>query len=118
MCLEMASQSRTFFEQIRSFIAPMIDDNELLDELIAYQSFVIRAPQDTEKSQTFHYDFYRFFRHINTGTPEPLCQTDNTLILRNKYGVMDWETFATEIVWYGRKDARILYHPDEMEQEF
>lgn len=118
MCLEMASQSRTFFEQIRSFIAPMIDDNELLDELIAYQSFVIRAPQDTEKSQTFHYDFYRFFRHINTGTPEPLRQTDNTLILRNKYGVMDWETFATEIVWYGRKDARILYHPDEMEQEF
>lgn len=118
MCLETVTHLDVFFDQIKDFISPLVANDALTEELIEYQKLIIRNHEDSEKSKSFDYDFFKFYHNINIGMPQPLQKKKNTLNLKNKYGKTDLIDFAVNIVWYGRKGARIIYHPDEIEQIF
>ena len=118
MCLEIVSQADTFFREILPFLQSFQLQEAVLHDLTAYQRNILRTFGDTEKTLTLTYDFFNYFRQINIDAYQPLDKLKNILRFSNTVFTDSLEDFATKIVWYGRKSARIMYDEQEIRQVF
>ena len=98
-----------FYAEVRSFIGilalklgnPM--DSALLDDLVLYQSSLMKDPETAEFSVAFQYDLHGYFE----GTTKTLDRSSKRLLVRAGKGFEgDLEVYAREVVWYGRKGGQ------------
>lgn len=109
LCLTVMSDPVRFFEEIVPFVRAFGIDHELCLELINYQSFILRAPGDVEKTRTFSYDFPAFF-----SCPDAEIERKKTVIrCTNRFAGLSSEEYAREVIWYGRKSNRLVYSDRE-----
>ena len=118
MCLEIISNATVFFDEMIPFLKSFQLSEPILRDLSAFQFHILRMFGDTEKSLTLSYDFFDYFRQININAYKPLRNRKNILHFSNTISTNSLEDFATRIVWYGRKSARIMYNEQEIKQDF
>ncbi len=98
---------------LRQFDMP----EDLFADLFAYQTMLIRKPFDCAQETTFRYDLPAYFENIYTGNAGPLRKQNTRFRILPKKQYTDWETYAKETVWYGRRKEANIYHRDEYRSE-
>ena len=98
---------------LRQFDIP----EDLFEALFAYQSMIIKKPHDTEREAVLEYDIPSYFENIYEGNEASLKKQKTVFRILPKKRYADWETYAREAVWYGRRKEENIYHRDEYRSE-
>lgn len=118
MCLEILNDRNRFFDEIASFLLSFGPDDPVLPELISFQRAMLRTPFAADETHTYRYDFYGYFRDIDTAGYRPLREARNTLTFADRAKTESLTEYATKIVWYGRKSAKTMFSGEEITQRF
>ncbi len=106
--LEIISDFDLFFDEIKSFLSKYDIDDGIRCELLEYQKSMIKIPAKKSFSLKLNYDFPTFVRKILTNEADSLQQKNTVVSFTGSDIPKDWETFAREVVWYGRKGGKTL----------
>ena len=94
---------------LRQFDMP----EDLFADLFAYQRMIIKKPLDTACETVFQYDIPAYFENIYERNDAKLKKQKTKFQILPKRQYTDWETYAREAVWYGRRKEENIYHRDE-----
>lgn len=107
--LEAASNLDEFFEGTKEFLLSFDPSDPILLDVCVYQKSIVKQISKKRIDISLKYDFYSYFSNLYSGNYTKLKKIDNTLIIEDKLYVDNWEDYAREIVWYGRRDDDTLY---------
>jgi len=106
--LTLVTGKEEFYRELRSFIGCLARgfgqpvDEVLLDDTIRYQASVVKDPYVGESTIRLEHDLHRYLSDLRG--EEALSRSPTTLVIKAQKGYGgDLETFAREVVWYGRK---------------
>lgn len=109
MFLEILYNSGQFYREIASFLETFEWDEKLLPELLNYQKLLLKQPVKEKYTERFRYDFHTYFRQACAGQAEALNHTENTITVSKSGIPAQWDRFAIDIVWFGRRGGNTLY---------
>ncbi len=98
-----------FLDEISVFVRRYIKDEDFLNQLLRYQKSVVLRPTVDEFKNEFEYDFEKYFGAILRNEYEPLKKENTLYKFSTPFRTEDWTHYAREIVWYGRRNGRMLY---------
>ena len=101
--------SDIFYEEMKTFIRRYIDDEEFINQLIKYQRAVVLRPGSNNFTAEFEYDFKEYFGAILRNSHIPLKSTAVKYKFSTVFETEDWAEYAREIIWYGRRNSRMMY---------
>ena len=101
--------SEVFYGEVEDFVKRYIADEELLAQLLSYQKNVVLRPEKNGFESTFDYDFREYFGAILRNSYEKLKKESVTYKFSTVFATEDWIEYAREIIWYGRRNGRMLY---------
>lgn len=110
--LELLYSGDKFWDEIMPFLKSLPIEEEVFDELLAYQKTITRKPGDKYIELTLDYDFYNYFKRIYSCEYRKPEKRKNSLLIENAEFFSDWKTYAKECVWYGRRLGRTQYTSD------
>ena len=114
ICLEVIREPERFYRETENFLLNLGADEEIMKELIRYQFSMLRKPFDTKSEVTLAYDFYEYYNNSNIGKYKALEKKKNTLSFTNTYPTVSLEDYGRRIVWFDRKNARVMYDIPEI----
>ena len=80
--LEIVSNGEFFWEEILPFLKSFNIEDNIFSELLRFQKFVIRLPEQEYLSAEFEYDFYSYFKTIISSyqhlKKEKICNGSST----------------------------------------
>lgn len=100
---------RAFYGEMTAFLRRYIEDDALLCALTAYQAAAILQPDRTTFSAAFDYDFRAYFDAVLVNDYRPLEQRAVRYTFSTPFQTTGWEDYATQIIWYGRRNCRMMY---------
>ena len=101
--------SEVFYGEVEAFVKRYIKDEELLAQLLRYQKDVVLRPEKNGFESSFDYDFKEYFGAILKNSYEELKKESVTYKFSTVFATGDWIEYAREIIWYGRRNGRMLY---------
>jgi putative methyltransferase len=110
--LNFVTDKKRFFEEIRIFIGVLAQDfgspidSALLDDIVFYQSSLVKDPYVSESSVILQYDLHDYFSRLRDKETVPSISPSLLKTKGDKSFGGDLESYAREIVWYGRKGGR------------
>lgn len=111
--LELCENIDSFRDEIIPFLKMFGIENEIFDSLVKYQFDIIRrADGKNELSIDNNYDFYSYFKNIFNNEYSPLEKKSTRLDIRFHKYIPDFETYAKEIIWYGKRRGETLVTND------
>ena len=107
-----------FYSETLRFIKRFIEDNEVLESLSNYQKAVILRPDNNGDILSVKYRFKEYFDDILSNTYSPLKKENVTYRFTTPFETEDWQKYGKLIVWYGRRNSRMLYSsaPNSIEE--
>ena len=106
--MEHAKSFLKFLEETLNFDTP----DEILNDLIKFQTFLITTRQDSEiKSARFHFNWKNYF--INGSK---LKQIENDYNYKNLVIEHDQILWGYKTIWYGRQSKSYKLHPEALEE--
>ena len=110
--------SEKFYDEMRIFVKRFIDDEKFLDELFRYQMAVVLRPQHNDYALNFSYKFKEYFDAILCNSYIPLEKEDIIYRFFTPFDTPDWVEYAKEIIWYGRRNGRMMFssQPNKIEE--
>ncbi len=116
MFLEIAYNHDEFYEEIKDFLLKFNIDEEVFEQLFAYQKNMLKLPGREDFVHSYDYDFYNYFNNAIIGKRKPLEKKQNTVSVLDRNIPDDWERYGIEVVWYGRRGGKSFY--ENIKQEF
>jgi len=107
--LELASNLQVFFKELILFLDRYQIEQDLYANLLYYQQSIIKQPNGNSISIDPEYDFYNYFENIYRGEYTPLKKNKNSMIIFDEKPVDNWDDYARESVWFGRREEATLY---------
>ncbi|MCH5197578.1 MAG: B12-binding domain-containing radical SAM protein [Oscillospiraceae bacterium] len=98
-----------FYKEIEIFLRRYIYDAALLSDLLCYQRSVILHPDNNSEEIMLHFAWRDYFNAIMENTYIPLQKRDVMYRFQSPFNVESWPEYAKQIVWYGRRNSRMLY---------
>ncbi|MBR0414282.1 MAG: radical SAM protein [Clostridia bacterium] len=116
--LKCLYQKETFFAEIAPFMRQYIKDEALYADLAAYQNCVVLHPDNNGAAAAFRYRFKDYFETILSNAYQPLQAEAIRYRFSTPFATKDWEEYGRLIVWYGRRNSRMLYSsaPNRIEE--
>lgn len=114
MFLEIAYHSEQFYSEIIPFLEQFDMDPLLLKELMSYQKHMLKLPGIADFEFNCKYDFYEYFSSIYAGQKPSLNKKKNIIRITDRTVPGNWEQYAVEVVWFGRRGGQCLH--SEVEQ--
>ncbi len=110
--------SEKFYADICAFVSRYIADSDMLNELFAYQQAVVLRPMKNDFTLCCSYNFKDYFDAILRNTFVPLQQKEVCYHFTTPFATDDWVEYAKEMVWYGRRNGRMMYSsaPNRIEE--
>ena len=107
--LNAAYESERFYSEIKGFLKPFFDGDDVFEDLFIYQKSTVKLPFADKIDFECGYDFKRYFSGLLCGENAKLekIRCRNTVNQPVRCG--SWQDYARFIVWYGRKDSRNIY---------
>lgn len=115
--LNFVTEKKRFFEEIRIFIGVLAQDfgspidSALLDDIVLYQSSLVKDPYVSESSICLRYKLHEYFSGLRDEKTMLSNSPSRLKIKGDKNFAGDFESYAREVVWYGRKGGR-FHHTD------
>lgn len=106
--LESAYNDEEFWEDMLPFLNTFFGDDEIFPQLLMYQKEIIRKPNKNEMHLEIEYDFYNYFRRIYEGRYAPIEKRKNILHIFMEKNITQWDEYAREIIWYGKRRSATL----------
>lgn len=103
-----------FYHEVYGFLRRYESEDSLLEELLRYQKLILEHPDKERMSEAFTQDWNEYYTSILTKEYTPLVQVENEITLVNPLVFSDFEEYAREIVWYGRKAGRAIHQNVEV----
>ena len=108
--LKLVSRKDAFYQEIREFLKSYIADEGLLDDLIAYQKFVVKSINVRSGDFYGRYDWRSYFRSLMSAEENtPLTEKPVHYVLEDKDTTFTWPEYARKILWYGRRGGKNIY---------
>lgn len=108
--LKLVMNKECFYENIKKFLTRYEADEELLCDLISYQSFVVKSVNNTNIYRTFVFDWNKYFNSLFTyGEKTPLEKVKTSYRITDDNPVYSWDDYAKKILWFGRRGGRNIY---------
>lgn len=104
--LKVIKRYNDFYDEIYGFIKERIDDEILLEDILKYQSAVVKNPYSKGTVLDLRYDFYKFFEDVYNGETPCLEERANRIVLDSSEVSDNLVEFARETVWFGRKGGQ------------
>ena len=110
--------SDVFYEEIEPFVKQYVSDDTLLADLSVYQTNAVLRPQCNGVCAAFHFQFKDYFEAVLSNAYIPLKKQIQTYRFFTPFETKDWEEYGRIIVWYGRRNSRMLYSsaPNRIEE--
>ncbi len=102
-------ESERFYAEVKPFIMKYIQDEDLLDELLRYQKSVVLKPADKEQIAEFKYRFRDYFDAVLKNECAALEKNFVKYKFATPFETHSWEDYAKEIIWFGRRNGRMMY---------
>ncbi len=102
-------ESENFYEEMKTFASRYITDDKLLCELMRYQKAVVLKPNDTDIILDFDYNFKDYFDAVLRNEKIALSQEKIKYKFSTPFHTSDWVEYAKEIIWFGRRNGRMMY---------
>ena len=115
--LEAISDIDRCIESLRPFLEPYFEDKDVFEELLRYDLFLLRKPEAEKQEMFFNYDFQEYFQCFAQGKRKPLNQTGLKLSIVTETVFEDFQSFAKNTVWFGRRRGMTMYHHEEIKAE-
>lgn len=104
-----------FYKEILAWLKTWLDD-EAIDDVVNYQANIIWAPfQNAEAVISTEHDIHDYLEAAYFNKEIPIEKAHTTYCIRSKKHYSDLETYAREVIWYGRKGGRFR-HIDVVKQ--
>lgn len=97
-----------FYREIIPFLKNFNIDKDVFDELIKFQTKIMKRPFEKNCDFKTRYNFAEYFTGIIEGKDQTLKNSDECVRINPEY-FESWEEFAKVIAWYGRKNGRCTY---------
>lgn len=110
--LNFVTSKESFYQEVRDFIDELARnlggsiENEILDDLILYQSSLVKDPNVAELSVFLKYDLHDYFSKVRDCDVVLKKSPMNLKVKGDRGFAGDLETYAREVVWFGRKGGR------------
>lgn len=98
-----------FYEDLGCFLRAYISDPDLLKDLLVYQKAILVRPVNNGKKISVRYAWRDYFDAILENRESPLQKRNTVYLLETPFQTDNWPEYAKLIVWYGRRNARMLY---------
>ena len=105
------------YAQLRPFLQRYPIPPDVFRDLLTFQMNAIKTPHRTNITFELSYDLCAYFRKALTGEAIPLCKKKNTVTLRNAAIPDNWEDYARELVWYGKRGNKTNSITDFISQD-
>ena len=107
--LKIVSEKDSFYESIKEFLKPFFADEEILEELLRFQSFSLKEKQKKKLIEAFNYKWKEYFDSIFKNQQPVLLKEKVKYRICGVENYADSEDYAKKVIWYGRKGDRIIY---------
>ncbi len=107
--LQIISKFDLFFEEIREFLMSFNIDSEIFENLLIYQTKMIKKPFVRHSSFNVDFNFPEYFNNIYNGKHKELKKINLKINIVDTKAKNNYPDYARETVWYGRKGGRIMY---------
>ena len=108
--LDIITQKDLFFKQIKNFLSNYIDDDALLCELLAYQSFIIKQINVSHKSFSGSYNWKDYFGALLKGQKDAVLKKEKVhYVIDDIKAAVTWQEYARNVLWYGRRGGKNIY---------
>ena len=98
----------SFWQDIHGFISSIGIDGAVFPELLHYQKSILRFPKQRQVTIDCGYDFYHYFHRIYDDAYAPLEKKHNRLTITVEKEIDEWDVYAREIIWYGKRRSATL----------
>ena len=95
-----------FFSETQGFIKSYFDDEAVFDDLMKYQTSIVKTPYSKKKSLNLSFDWYGYFKSVYSNSYEALNEKEHTLEINAVNIPSDFEAYAKQVVWFGRKGGQ------------
>ena len=86
-----------------------ISDAQFLDEIFSYQKAVVLRPEKDSFTMSFNYNFRDYFDAILGNSGIELKKETTQYNFSTPFGTSDWVEYAKEIIWFGRRNSRMMF---------
>lgn len=107
--LKIISEKESFFADMKDFLTSFFGDEEMLEEVLRYQSFCLKERNKPYLEQHFHYRWKEYFDSILKNKPSALMKQKTVYRITSPEKYTDGEDYAKKVIWYGRKGGRNIY---------
>lgn len=108
--LKIVSEKKEFYDQIKEFLKKYIPEQSLLNDLIAYQKFVIKDINNESDSIVLNYDLKHYFDSVlYQNTIVPIKEEKVKYTFFDKNPTFSWPEYAKKVLWFGRRGGRNIY---------
>ena len=95
-----------FLAETEEFIKKYFDDEKVFDDLMKYQTSIVKTPYSKKKSLKLSFDWYDYFKSVYSNSYEPLKEKEHTLEINAVNIPSGFEEYAKQVVWFGRKGGQ------------
>ncbi len=106
--LELLHDNDQFWAEIKPFLQTLEIDNDLFEMLFEYQKQIINLPGKDYVEIVSDFAFYPYFAALTNGEDAKLKKVKNKLCLKPEKPTDSWQSYAKEVIWYGKKNGATL----------
>ena len=108
MLLDYIYKLDEFYEEAAEFLARFNIEEKIFNELMTYQKKMIVVPGENDSTVTFDYDWKSYFTLALSDKKAELAATPGKIRLFAENIPEDWENYARQIIWYGRRNKKTI----------
>lgn len=107
-----------FYTEIKPFLKRYVKDGAFYEQLERYQMHLILRPRESSCTFCSEYHFKAYFEAILSNAYQPLQSGCVRYRFSTPFETGNWEEYSRIIVWYGRRNSRMLYSsaPNKIEE--
>lgn len=102
-------EQERFLSELRHFLCRYVTDGDLLDDLLLYQKSVVLRPDNNGARVRVEHRWRDYFEAILENSYIPLEKKAEVYCFNTPFTTESWPEYAKLIVWYGRRNGRMLY---------
>lgn len=116
--LNLVSRHKEFYEDILEFLKMYKIDNALLTGLFNLQKSIIKIPGVLSLDLSLDYDFPAYFAAAFAGNAVKLDKRSVSIKALDEHIPSDWQEYAKEYVWFGRKEQVNIFNDFSVSYDF
>lgn len=98
-----------FYDEAMAALKAVFEDVVIPEDLLRYQKAVVMLPGKSSFTEHFSVNYRDYFNEIMKNGYISPAKGDYTYDFYTPFNINDWESYSREIVWFGRRNGRVLF---------